>query len=90
MFGIVTGGFFVEPLVLPCNTVTFATPVDDEMAVANSLELLALPPRLTNSRTFRLMMAAYCNVKSVFGGLFCLGVAVGGGYCLVKYLKMCQ
>ena len=25
----------------------------------------------------------------IIGGMVCLGVAVGGGYCLVKYLKMC-
>ena len=29
------------------------------------------------------------TAAAVIGSLACLGMAVGGGYCLVKYLKMC-
>ena len=64
MFGIGTCGLGVSSVVLPWRTKQFATPADEEIAVANSNELLALPPRFTNSRTFRFMMAAYCKAKS--------------------------
>ena len=64
MFGIVTAGLGVSSVVPPWRTRQFATPADEEIAVANSRELLALPPRFTNSRTFRFMMAAYWKAKS--------------------------